>query len=93
MCKCYFSETDNPQFMSLLKTQGTISIYPINGNKYARFISEDKNHSFRFKISTYLNDLAHPGCTTAFYKDSDGYSYVFSNPDNVNPLWETEHQR
>lgn len=93
MCKCFLSETDNPKFISLLNMHGSISVFPINGNNYVRFISEDKNHSFRFKISTYLNDLSYPGCTTAFYKDTDGYSYVFCNPDNINPLWETEHQR
>lgn len=84
------AQTDHPSFQKMINTEGDVTVFPIGKEKYLSFITKDRNDSFRFKISSYLNDLSRPGCTEAWYQDCDGHSYTFTNPQNVNPLWETE---
>lgn len=84
------AHTDNPSLLEMINTEGDVTIFPNGKEKYLSFVSKDRNESFRFKISSYLNDLSRSGCTEAWYEDADGYSYTFTNPENINSLWEYE---
>lgn len=91
MSQCTFTETTNPELQNLVNTAGDLTVFHIGSVKYISFITIDRSSSFRKKVETYLNDLEYPGCTEAWYQDTDGYEYTFCNPLNVNPLWEMEH--
>lgn len=93
MSHCIFAQTSNPEVTALQGTDGDLTIMDWNHAKWISFVSSDRTRSFRAKIATWLNDLERPGCTEAWYRDPDGYEYTFQNSENINPLWEYEHQK